>query len=426
VTIAAVPLSRLRRILLALYLLTAFADAAGKWLASNETVNRAAVRLLHGSAAAAPLERARRPMGNFEIFRAASRHLLSGEDLYAEYPAELQDRYKYSPTFAVLFAPFAWLPSPVALFLWSALNALVLFVAIEWALSARQALVANAFLLPEVLRAMQNAQSNALVAGLVILAFVYLERQQLWRAAGAVVLGACVKIFPLAALAFAIPKRRVVRMGIAAVVWGVVLAALPLLLTSPEALIAQYHSWRGVESLDAQQRWFSVMELLHRWLGTDWPNWPVQLAGTLVLLAPLALRRERWNDHRFRLLYLCSVLLYVVLFNHQAERASYVIAFAGATMWFALGPRTRWRTAVFVVAFITIPLMSTLIPVPAIMKSPTAMLYRLALPCLAIWIAIQWELWMRRGSRQVSVDEGLSVRDGTPGRTEYPVPGTKY
>jgi hypothetical protein len=417
VTIAALPLSRLRRILLALYLLTAFADAAGKWLASNETVNRAAVRLLHGSAAVAPLERARRPMGNFEIFRAASRHLLSGEDLYAEYPAELQDRYKYSPTFAVLFAPFAWLPSPLALFLWNALNALVLFVAIEWALSARQALVANAFLLPEVLRAMQNAQSNALVAGLVILAFVYLERSQVWRAAAAVVLGACVKIFPLAALSFAIPRRFVVRMGIAAGSWAIGLALLPLLLTSPDTLIAQYHSWRGVESLDAQQRWFSVMELLHRWLGTDWPNWPMQLAGTAMLLAPLALRRDRWSDHRFRLLYLCSVLLYVVLFNHQAERASYVIAFAGAAMWFALEPRTRWRTALFVVAFITIPLMSTLIPVPAIMKSRTAMLYRLALPCLAIWIVIQWELLKGAHAPRVARPGGERLDDRESSRS---------
>jgi hypothetical protein len=416
-TIAAVSPSRLRRILLALYLLTAFADAAGKWLASNETVNRAAVRLLHGSAAVAPLERARRPMGNFEIFRAASRHLLSGQDLYAEYPAELQDRYKYSPTFAVLFAPFAWRPSPVALFLWNALNALVLFVAIERALSLRPALVANALLLPEVLRAMQNAQSNALVAGLIILAFVYLERSQVWRAAAAVALGACVKIFPLAALSFAIPRRQVVRMGIAAIVAGVVLAVVPLLLTSPQTLIAQYHSWRGVESLDAQQRWFSVMELIHRWLGTEWPNWPVQLAGTMLLLAPLALRRDRWDDRRFRLLYLCSVLLYVVLFNHQAERASYVIAVAGAAMWFASEPRARWRTALLVVAFITIPLMSTLIPVPASMKSSTAMLYRLALPCLAIWIAIQWELLTGRGVPRIPVDEQVRDRDETTGRS---------
>jgi hypothetical protein len=396
--LTAVPLPRLRRILLALYLLTAFADAAGKWLASNETVNRAAVRFLRDSSAIARVESARRPMGNFEIFRAASRHLRSGEDLYADYPNELQDRYKYSPTFAVLFAPFAWLPSPLALFLWNALNALVLFIAIERALPGRTALVANAVLLPEILRAMQNAQSNALVAGLIVLAFTSLERNRAWRAAAAVVVGACIKIFPLAALSFAIPRRRVIRTGVAAAVSGVVLLALPLLLTGPRTLEAQYRSWRSLESLDAQQRWFSVMELLHRWLGVDWPNWPVQLAGTLILLAPLALRRARWADYRFRLLYLCSVLLFVVLFNHQAERASYVIAFAGVAIWFASEARTRWRTAMFGVALVTIPLMSTLIPVPPSMKSSTAMLYRLAVPCLAIWLAIQWELLTRRDS----------------------------
>lgn len=239
---------------------------------------------------------------------------------------------------------------------------------------------------------MQNAQSNALVAGLIVLAFVYLERNRVWRAAAAVAVGACVKIFPLAALSFALARRRVIRLGIAAAAGGLALLVLPLLLTSPATLAAQYRSWRGVESVDAEQRWFSVMELLHRWFGMDWPNWPVQLAGTLLLLAPLLLRRDRWDEFRFRLLYACSVLLYVVLFNHQAERASYVIAFAGAAMWFASTSRTRWTTALFAVAFVTIPLMSTLIPVPAIMKERTAMLYRLALPCLAIWIAIQWEL----------------------------------
>lgn len=389
------PLARWRRLLLALYLLTAFADAAGKWLASTNSINGAATRLLGSSTAAARVESARRPMGNFEIFRAASRHLLSGQDLYAEYPGELQDRYKYSPAFAVLFAPFAWLPWPLALFLWSALNALVLFVAIEGALPARPALIAAAFLLPEILRAMQNGQSNALVAGLIIFCFVYLERDRPWRAAGAAVVGACVKIFPLAALSFAISRRRTIRTGAAAAIWGVALLFLPLLIVDRASLLAQYRSWRGVESLDAQQRWFSVMELLHRVLGADWPNWPVQLAGTALLMLPLALRRERWREYRFRLLYLCSVLLFVVLFNHQAERASYVIAFAGAAIWFASEPRARWRSGLFALAFLTIPLMSTLIPVPAIMKGRTAMLYRLALPSLMIWVAVQWELLRR-------------------------------
>ena len=106
---------------------------------------------------------------------------------------------------------------------------------------------------------------------------------------------------------------------------------------------------------------------------------------------PLALRRDRWDDARFRFLYLCSVLLYVVLFNHQAERASYVIAFVGATLWYAGSARARWQSWLYGIAFVTIPLMSTLVP-GAVFRTPTATLYRLAIPALAIWLVVQWDL----------------------------------
>ena len=389
--LAAIPTQRLRRILLAVYLLTAAADAAGKALAANPSVNQALSRYITGERAE-ELRVAARPSGNFEIFRTASRHLVAGLDLYAEYPAEHSDQFKYSPTFALLFAPFAWLPWPLALFFWSSLNALALFAAVERVLPKRAALLALAFLHLEVLRAMQNAQSNALVAALIVLAFSELERRRAWRAAAAVVLGVCVKVFPLAALSLAIPRRLVWRTGVWAAASGVLLIASPLLVTSPESLLAQYHSWRAVGASDVGDRWFSVMELLHRWLGTNWPNWPVQLGGALALLAPLALRRDRWDDAHFRHLYLCSVLLYIVLFNHQAERASYVIAFAGAALWFAAGTRTPAHTALFLIAFITMPLMSTLIPVGPEMKTPTAMLYRLTAPSLLIWLLITKQL----------------------------------
>jgi hypothetical protein len=392
------PLPRLRRLLLALYLATAAADAAGKALAANPAFNRAVMQRVRGTSAD-EMREAARPSGNFEIFRLASRHLVKDTDLYALYPEEHSDRFKYSPTFALLFAPFAWLWWPLALFLWSTLNALVLFVAVERVVPGRRGLLALFCLHLEILRGMQNAQSNALVAGLIVLAFVALERASAWRAAAAVLLGASVKIFPLAALTFAIPRRRVMRTGAWAAVLGVTLAALPLLVTPLSTLIAQYASWRGVESIDARQRWFSVMELVHRWTGSTLPNWPIQLAGTLILVAPLALRRDRWDDARFRILYLCSVLLYAVLFNHQAERASYLIAFTGATIWFAGSPDVRWRSWLYLLAFVTIPLMSTLIPGPSI-RTPTVVLYRLAVPCLAIWIAIQYELWRRTPREQ--------------------------
>ena len=389
----AIPLPRLRRALLVLYLLLAAADATGKALAANPRVNATARELVSGSIGAA-LQHAERPSGNFEIFRAASRHLLSGQDLYAEYPAEHTDRFKYSPTFALLFAPLAWIPWPLALSLWSALNALLLFVAVERVLPPRRAMLAIGLLVLEVLRGMQNAQSNALVAALIVLAFAWMERRRRWGTAFAVALGACVKIFPLAALTFAIPRRRALPTGVAAGVVGVALFVLPLLVLSPAALAAQYASWGAVEASDAQQRWFSAMELVHRVTGIAWPNWPLQLLGTIALLAPLALRRDRWDDARFRLLYLCSVLLYVVLFNHQAERASYLIAFTGATIWFAAEPRAGWRTALYGLAVLTIPVMSTLVP-GTLLRTPGIMTVRLALPCLAIWLVIQRELLRR-------------------------------
>jgi hypothetical protein len=392
--VSALPAVRWRRVLLALYLLVAFGDAAGKTLATNSEVARTISRMLH-PAAAGRVDRARRPRGNFEIFRAASRHLVTGQDLYAHYPDALQDQFKYSPTFALLFGPFAWLPWPIALFLWNALNALVLFVAVERVLPARQAMLALGVLLPEVLRAMQNAQSNALVGGLIILAYAALERKRLWRAAFAIAVGASVKIFPLAALSFALPRRRALRTGLATAAAGVCMLLLPLVVTPPATLVAQYRSWHAIETLDTTQRWFSVMELVHRITGADLPNWPIQLAGTLLLLAPLAVRRERWDDARFRLQFLCSVLLYVVLFNHQAERASFIIAFAGIAIWFVSEPRARWRTALFGVALVTIPLMSTLIPLPAAFRTPGIVLVRLAVPTLLVWIAIQRELWRR-------------------------------
>lgn len=402
--LSSIPLPRVRRTILVLYVAIAALDSAGKTLVSHPRVNRALSRRVSGTSAI-DVRNAAKPSGNFEIFRTASRHLVAGVDLYAEYPEEHSDRFKYSPTFALLFAPLAWLAWPVALFLWSCLNALVLFLAVERVVPGRAGLLALGALLLEVLRGMQNAQSNALVAGLIILAFLAMERASAWRAAAAVMLGACVKIFPLAALSFAVPRRGIWRTGIWALAIGATLFALPLLVTSPDTLLAQYGSWRGVEGTDARQRWFSVMQLVHQWSGASFPNWPIQLAGTLVLLAPLALRRDRWDDARFRFAYLCSVLMYVVLFNHQAERASYLIAFVGIALWYVASARERWQTWLFVTAFITIPVMSTLVP-GSFFRGRNIMLYRLAAPTLAIWLAVQWDLWRRSTvvTHEVAVD----------------------
>src|SRR5207245_11141741 len=97
---------------------------------------------------------------NFRVFRSASLNLFAGRDLYAAHPEQHFDFYKYSPTFALLFAPLAYLPFALAFLCWSLLNALLLWYALDRLLPERPATLALALVYLEVLFSMQYGQSN--------------------------------------------------------------------------------------------------------------------------------------------------------------------------------------------------------------------------------------------------------------------------
>jgi len=163
---------------------------------------------------------------------------------------------------------------------------------------------------------------------------------------------------------------------------------------APE-LIAQYRSWRAIEASDTLNRGYSLMQYLYMALGTDWPNWPVQLAGTALLVAPLALGRRggRWSDAAFRRLVLCSVLVYVVLFNHQSERATFVIAYTGIVVWCVSSASSRLKTAILALTLLVMVVHDVDI-VPRWVKSEILIPYRIkGIPCLVAWCAMQVELF---------------------------------
>ena len=47
---------------------------------------------------------------------------------------------------------------------------------------------------------------------------------------------------------------------------------------------------------------------------------------------------RRWGDADFRLRFLCSLLVFLVIFNHRSESPSFVIAMAGIAIWFVSLP----------------------------------------------------------------------------------------
>ncbi|HEX4601300.1 MAG TPA: glycosyltransferase family 87 protein [Gemmatimonadales bacterium] len=351
---------------------------------------------------------------NFSVFRSASLNLMAGRDLYAAHPEQHFDLYKYSPTFALLFAPFAYVPFAVGFLGWSLLNALLLWYALDRLLPERPATLAMGLVYLEMLFAMQYGQSNALVTALLILAFLALERGRQAGAAGLLGLDAFIKIFPLGGVALAVFHPRRWRFALLCAGALVGLALVPLLVVSPHELAAQYRSWRATEAADAAQihRGYSMMQYLYQWFGADWPAWPVQLAGTILLLLPVALGRARWDDAEFRRLFLCSLLVYLVLFNHQSERASFVIAYAGIAIWYVTSPPDRLRTAVLAFTVVVMVLHDIEV-VPRALKEGFLIPYRIkGLPCLVAWVVMQRELLVR--ARRSGPDETVRSENAPP------------
>ncbi len=380
-----------RGILLALYVLVALTDAAGKILVRDPQVKDA---VAHALARYDPNLVGRvtsKSANNLDIFRASSRNLSLGRDLYAEYPKEFGDRFKYSPTFALLFSPFAVVPWGISLALWNLLNALLLFYAIAAVLPREQANLALAAVLPEAWRNIQSAQSNCIVAGLIILAFVALRKRHVLRAAMLITAGTVIKLFPILAALFAIPARRRAKFAVALGGCLLLAALLPLIVTPPHTLALQYASWRTIELSDARERGVSVMSLFALVAPASLPNIALQLAGALLIALPLLRFPERWRRRDFSIQMLASVLLFSVLFNHQAERPGYVIAISGVALWYAAGARTRAQTGLFLFAFLVVAIASNFFPVPWA-GAPWFTTLRLVVPCFLVWVYIQLQL----------------------------------
>jgi hypothetical protein len=336
---------------------------------------------------------------NYVIFRQAFFHLFAGQDLYVERLAEHWDYFRYSPSFALAFGVFAWMPDLAGLLLWNALNAVTLWAA--WVAlplgSRRAALAAGWFVAIELMTALQNAQSNALIAGLLILAFAYLERRHVVLATLMIAISAFIKLFGLAALAFCLlyPAKR--KFAMWSVFWIAAIAAVPLVAVSPAQLASLYGSWWNLLAADYAATGLSIMAWLQSWFGLAPPNVVVVLIGLLLLAWPLVYA-DRHADFGYRLFFLCDVLIWVVIFNHKAESSSYIIAICGVALWFFAGKRSRLDLVLVSLAFVFTSLSPTdVFPrflavaffVPYVVK---------VVPCVLVWAKITYELisgWQR-------------------------------
>lgn len=332
-------------------------------------------------------------INNFLIFRSAFHHLVAGLDLYVPYPAEHFDLYKYSPTFALLFAPFSLLPLWPALIGWNLLNTLVLCWAVRALVGPERGAVVLAVCLLEALGAMQNLQSNGLVAGLMIATLASLEGPGVAGGALAVVSGAAVKIFPGAAGLMGIMDRRWWRFLLWSAGLSVVFLLLPLLVTSPSGLLAQYRSYGHLQELDRlrhPQMWIGGL-LQQRGYAVN--GVALQGAGLAIVLAAGAVARSAWHDATVRRLLLALLLIFSNIFNHNAESPSYVIGMAALGIWWVSMPRARWRDGLLAFGVVMGSLVASDLTTKAFRAAYLVEWKGKAIVMTVVWVVLLRELW---------------------------------
>ncbi len=350
---------------------------------------------------------------NFTIFRESFWHLVREQDLYAAYPGLTFDLFKYSPSCALLFAPFAVLPNDIGLLLWNLVNAFALIWAIVRLLPGTAAAWALGICLFEAIGAIQNTQSNGLVAGLMIIgATTAWQERSAWSSVS-VMSAAAIKIFPLSVGVFGLmsPSRWKFVVWCAGV--GALLLAAPLLVTPLEQLLAQYRSWGAVEARDLGKTgmWW-IGGVLEIWSGRALPHVPFQLAGAAWLCASAWYAKHHWRTPMVQQLLIASALGFAIVFNHMSEPPTFVIGFAGVGIWWAALPRARWRDAI-VIAVVVLGSLGGSDLVPNDIQREWHYDTRLkAVVMIAAWCAMQYDLW--RLVRLQPAPEPASPSEGQP------------
>ncbi len=330
---------------------------------------------------------------NYVIFKQSFVHLIENKDLYQLFPSDHWDLYKYSPTFAVLMFPFAQLPDALGLFCWNLLNSLILFFAL-WRLpvvSRNTRYWMLGLVLIELITSLQNSQSNGLMAGLLIFAFIFLEKKKPALAALMIVLTVFIKLFGLVALVLFLCYPERWKAMLYALGWTLLFAFLPLLVVSWSQLELLYQSWFMLLQNDhIASIGLSMAGWLYSWFGVAYSNLIV-IIGAFLLCLPL-LRYQYFKEYTYRAFFLSSVLIWVVIFNHKAESPTFVIAVSGIAIWY-MSQRLNWLNLVLLSLALVFTVLSQTDLFPRGLQNAFVAPYVLkAVPCILIWVKISVDL----------------------------------
>ncbi len=331
---------------------------------------------------------------NYVIFKQSFAHLRGGSNLYTLHLDEHWDFYKYSPTFALFFGAFAWLPDSLGLLCWNLCNAMLLLFAIRMLpqLTLEEKNSIMLLCLVELFTSLQNAQSNALIAGLVVMAFALFEKEKFFWGCLLIAFTVHIKLFGLFAFAICLLYPQRWKMTGYAIAVTIGLAALPLLVVTGPQLLSIYQGWWLLLQSDCLPNSLSLIGVIKIWTGVSLNQNLVLLLGMILFLIPFS-RIKFYSQFNFRLAVLAMILLWMIVFNHKAESPTFIIAMVGIGVWYySSGLSNPWKTLLVLTALIFTSLSPTDLFPDFIQDNYFVPWSVKAIPCIVIYFVVLYEL----------------------------------
>jgi len=337
---------------------------------------------------------------NYLIFEGVFNHSLKQLPLFIPYPEEYGDMNHYGVFFSAIIAPFALLPSGLGCALWILANVAFLYWAIRQLPLSKGVLIGILLIAAhDMYTAAAMQQFNISVIALLVAAFVFVEKGKSHWATLFIVIGALTKLYGIVGLAFFFFAKDKKRFIWSALLWLGLLFCLPMLYSSPEYVLSQYHDWyislsqKNGENMDISHYNLQNLSFLGFLQRTGiYNNNLVVIAIALLLFALPYLRIAQYKHLRFRLMFLASVSIFLCLFSTGTENSTYVVAYVGIGIWFMTTPN---RNNTLKIILLVLAFLASLSPTALFkpLKEPYIIRYSLrAVPVMLIWLTLIWEM----------------------------------
>ncbi len=331
---------------------------------------------------------------NFVIFQHSIYHFFDHLNPYLDYSNEYSDVFLYNPSFIVLFMPFALIPTLVGLILWPTFTLVVYYFGVNTLPFSQQSKVFLFYLIiPEILTSVANLQTNPLIVAFTILSVTLLEKEAYQKAAIFPSLNFFIKGYGAVAGAFFLLKNPRIKTFAYLGLFFLLLGASPLLFYSWSEFVTLYEQWFVSLKEDYSiNTGLSAMGVIKSLLCEDASIPMIQMVGIVSFLVTFTLLLYRKNYDLVKFHFLAYVLLWMVIFNQAAESPTYIIASTGGFIWYLTSHKTWLDKALFMLFFL-ITVLATSDFCPNYIRNTFVNPYSLkALPCMLIWLRIQWDL----------------------------------